>query len=332
VDTQVPLLTCASNKTVECGSGWSFDPPDAFDACSGTNVTVVLAGVVTNGACPGMMTATWVAVDACGHSNSCSQVVTVENTAVPVLMCAGNKTVNCDTNWAFDLPEAFDSCTHTNLPVWTADTVSTNLGPCTQFVTRTWIVTNACNTNVATCSQTVMVTCSNCPVIAVAKQCPAYPVPPGGMLVITGTVTNAGNVTLTNIRVFNDQPAPNTLVYGTAALEPGEGAAFRASYRVPPCSCGPFVDTLIASGTSVYGGAAMDSVTATCPGSSTNAVPGDLNGDGIVDQDELNAVLANYWANSQWILHDQPGEPRWRVLPIRVDQRYRVELHRPGFY
>ncbi len=30
-------------------------------------------------------------------------------------------------------------------------------------------------------------------------------------------------------------------------------------------------------------------------------VPGDLNGDGIVSQSELNAVLTNYWANSPWL-------------------------------
>jgi uncharacterized repeat protein (TIGR01451 family) len=30
-------------------------------------------------------------------------------------------------------------------------------------------------------------------------------------------------------------------------------------------------------------------------------IPGDVNGDGIVDQGELNAVLANYWPNSPWV-------------------------------
>ena len=31
-------------------------------------------------------------------------------------------------------------------------------------------------------------------------------------------------------------------------------------------------------------------------------VPGDLNGDGIVDQNELNLVLTNYWPHSPWLL------------------------------
>ena len=51
---------------------------------------------------------------------------------------------------------------------------------------------------------------------------------------------------------------------------------------------------------------ATNSVTVTCPGTNTYAPAGDLNGDGIVDQDELNAVLANYWASSQWVYMTNP--------------------------
>jgi uncharacterized repeat protein (TIGR01451 family) len=142
--------------------------------------------------------------------------------------------------------------------------------------------------------------------IVVTKQCPPHPVPPGGTLIFTGAVTNAGNVTLTDVLVVNDQPAPNTLVYGPATLAPGAGAEFSASYRVPPCSCGPFVDTLTGSGTSIYGGVVTSFATTTCPGTNAYALAGDLNGDGIVDQDELNAVLANYWASSQWLYMSNP--------------------------
>ena len=37
------------------------------------------------------------------------------------------------------------------------------------------------------------------------------------------------------------------------------------------------------------------------PASAPAAVPGDLNGDAVLDQSELNAVLANYWPNSPWL-------------------------------
>ncbi|MEK7677525.1 MAG: hypothetical protein AAB676_16985 [Verrucomicrobiota bacterium] len=66
--------------------------------------------------------------------------------------------------------------------------------------------------------------------IAVTKLCPPLPVAPGGTLVFTGTVTNTGNVTLTNVFVVNSQPAPNTPVLGPITLAPGAGTSFTGSY------------------------------------------------------------------------------------------------------
>ena len=182
---------------------------------------------------------------------------------------------------------------------------STN-GQCPQVISRSWLATDSCgNTNI--CSQTVTLACSNCTVIALTKSCPSNAVPPGGTLAFSGTVSNAGIITLTNVVVLNDQPAPGTVVFGPGTLTPGASANFAGSYRVAPCFCGPFSDTLVATGTSLEGIVYSNSVTASCPGASSYAVPGDLNGDGIVDQNELNAVLSNYWGNSAWIYMTNPA-------------------------
>jgi hypothetical protein len=125
-------------------------------------------------------------------------------------------------------------------------------------------------------------------------------------LACAGTITNAGSALLTGILVVNDQPAPNTLVYGPATLAPGAGARFSVSYQIPPCSCGPIANTLTATGVSLYGGSTTNTFTATCAGTNVYAPAGDLNGDGIVDQNELNAVLANYWASSPWVYMTNP--------------------------
>src|SRR6185369_4326471 len=106
VDTTAPSLACATNKTVECGSAWTFDPPGASDDCSGTNVVVAITGTLTNGTCPQIITRTWSATDLCGNSNTCSQVVTVEDTTPPSFTCATNKTVECGSAWDFDAPGA----------------------------------------------------------------------------------------------------------------------------------------------------------------------------------------------------------------------------------
>ena len=70
------------------------------------------------------------------------------------------------------------------------------------------------------------------PAIAVTKDCPTSLVPLGGTLMFTGTVTNTGSITLTNVFVVDDQPASNTPVLGPITLAPGAGTTFAGSYIV----------------------------------------------------------------------------------------------------
>ena len=77
-----------SNKDVQCGTPWSFDLPAAYDACSGTNVVVSVLSTVTNGACPPVITRTWLLTDACGNTNTWSQSVSLINSNAPTVNCA----------------------------------------------------------------------------------------------------------------------------------------------------------------------------------------------------------------------------------------------------
>ena len=303
LDLSTPSITCVPNKTVQCGIAWSFDSPNASDTCSGTNVTLAVLETTTNGICPQMLTRTWYATDGCGHTNQCSQTITLVDTNAPMLICASNKIVDCATNWDFDTPVVADACAGTNVTVTSFTTTNNN---CPQVLTRTWLAVDPCG-NSNSCGQSVTVLCTNCPVLVVTKSCPPNPVPPGGVLVFTGTVTNLGSVLLTNVQVVDSQPAPGTPVLGPLTLEPGQGLVFTNSYRVPPCACGPFSDTLLATGTSPDGFVFSGSASASCAGTNAYPVPGDMNGDGIVDQAELDAVLANYWAHSQWLYMTNPA-------------------------
>lgn len=299
VDTTPPTVVCASNKTVSCASAWNFDPPAVSDACDGTNVTLLELGTVTNGIYPLLVTRTWLATDACNNSNTCSQIVTVVDNSPLSVVCASNKVVNCATNWDFDAPVVTSGGCGTNIAILTIDTATNTF--CPERITRTWSVTNLFTGDATSCAQTVTVLCTNCALIIVTKACPPNPVPPGGILNFTGTVTNLSDFTLTNVIVLNDKPVPGTLLFGPASLAPGQGATFAASYTVSATDCGPYADTLTAFGIGPDGLVVSNSVTAACP-RATVVTPGDLNGDGIVDQSELNAVLAHYWPSSPWLL------------------------------
>jgi uncharacterized repeat protein (TIGR01451 family) len=123
-----------------------------------------------------------------------------------------------------------------------------------QFTTRPRTVTASANT---TCSEVLT------PGIKVTKACPAQPVSPGQLLTFSGSVSNTGNVTLTNVVVVDNQPAANTLVFTLASLAPGAVANFNGSYPAPTnCSV---ADTLTATATSRCGVGVSSVASATCP-------------------------------------------------------------------
>src|SRR4029078_12469708 len=104
VDRTAPSITCAGNKTNDCGVAINFDLPTATDQC-GTN-TIQILSTVTNMTCGASLVATrtWVATDACGNTNTCSQTIASISTQGPIITCAGNKTNECGVSINFDMP------------------------------------------------------------------------------------------------------------------------------------------------------------------------------------------------------------------------------------
>lgn len=80
-------------------------------------------------------------------------------------------------------------------------------------------------------------TIQTAPQIAITAACPSGPILPGGSLTYTGTVRNTGDITLVNVTVVSDLPAPNTTVFTVATLAPGASANFSRAYTVPANAC-----------------------------------------------------------------------------------------------
>jgi uncharacterized repeat protein (TIGR01451 family) len=124
---------------------------------------------------------------------------------------------------------------------------------------------DACSYALVTTNVTATCPIFTTPRIGVTKRCPDGPTPHGGTLWFTGTVTNMGNVTLTNVYVVNDQPSNNTPVIGPITLAPGTSQDFRGSYTAPLVCC-EIIDTLTARGQDNCSGSNVTATaTAICP-------------------------------------------------------------------
>jgi uncharacterized repeat protein (TIGR01451 family) len=100
--------------------------------------------------------------------------------------------------------------------------------------------------------------------LALGQSCPPAPVFGGAQMSYTGSVTNTGNVTLNDVVVFSDQPAPNTVVRTFPSLAPGAVGTFVASFRAPTGECSVTV-MLRATATSLCGALVSDESVRTCP-------------------------------------------------------------------
>lgn len=154
-DTELPMITCASNQTAECTNAPVFyTEPIASDNC--TNLTV--SCTPTNGSflSLGMYTVTCLAIDGCGgNTNSCSFTLNVVDTTPPAISCPTNVTVECGQSTEpsnTGTATASDTC-DSNPLVTHSDNVS---GACPVFIYRTWTAIDH-NGNSNQCTQVITV-------------------------------------------------------------------------------------------------------------------------------------------------------------------------------
>src|SRR5690606_5838122 len=92
------------------------------DGCDATP-TVTFVDATTAGDCPQEYTInrTWMAVDDCGNSATCAQVIAVVDTEAPQVVpgtCPPDITISCDDpNMDFGAPEYTDNCGEVTLDI-----------------------------------------------------------------------------------------------------------------------------------------------------------------------------------------------------------------------
>jgi len=232
------------------GEIWQNDTHSEGGGNQGVNTEVNLPCVLLTAQCTGSV----------GENGAITFTGTVTN--------CGNNTLVGVTVTNFNDSGFFTVLFPTNLAIGQVTSFSGSWIPANPCLPSTGILTVLATDQFTSTPRTVTnattITCQNVltPGITVSKLCPATPVAPGQLLTFSGSVTNIGNVTLTNIVVINNQPVANTVVFTLPSLAPGASAAFTSSYLAPTnCSV---TDTLIASAQSRCGTTVTNTATATC--------------------------------------------------------------------
>ena len=213
-DTTDPVLSgVPTDVTVECDAVPAPATPTASDNCD-TDVDIVFVENISNQICEDSytITRTWTATDNCGNASTGTQVITVVDTTIPVLIgVPGNITAECD---AIPAPAvigvdiiASDNC-DTDVTI-TLDEIITP-GSCTDnyTITRRYTATDNCG-NEAVAIQIVTVEDTTAPTISgvpadLTAECDEVPAAPA-----------AGVVTV------NDNCDTDVLVTFSEIIQPG---------------------------------------------------------------------------------------------------------------
>ena len=180
-DTNPPVITCPANVTVECDQptdpGATGMATATGDNCAADNELTIVFSDVSTQAPAGCgndnytITRTWTASDPCGNTSQCVQIITVEDTTPPTIICAANTTIECDEDTSpanTGMATGIDNCSAPDEVVITFADVSTQgTAGCAQYmytISRTWRATDACG-NFSTCVQTINVEDTTPPVI-----------------------------------------------------------------------------------------------------------------------------------------------------------------------
>ncbi|MCB9850172.1 MAG: hypothetical protein H6817_05655 [Phycisphaerales bacterium] len=162
-DTTPPEIECPTNAFFECFAGSSGMPWVHDDCDPDPSVRYVDDPM---GDCPLTINRTWIAVDDCGNTNSCMQVIEVDDTEPPVLTCPNDMYLDCNDT----LPPcntngvAADTCGLVGV-----DCVETRHGDtCPTTIDRELIATDVCG-NVTTCGYHIYIDDTTPPTIT----CPA---------------------------------------------------------------------------------------------------------------------------------------------------------------
>ncbi len=175
-DNVAPFVACPANITVQCAADVPVNNPasvSASDNCGGSSTVTFVGDVITNQTCANrfLVNRTYQATDACGNTETCTQIITVFDNTPPSITCPANITVQCASLIPANNPASVvssDNCAGGSTVTFVGDVVSNQTCVNRFTLTRTYQAIDVCG-NTATCAQTITVFDNSTPSIT----CPA---------------------------------------------------------------------------------------------------------------------------------------------------------------
>ena len=153
-----PKITPPDDYTVQCLEDVLVcDPNDAIadDNCGEVTITCS-QGELVGGPCGGTVTNTYTATDACGNTETATQIVTIHDTIPPAIAAPNDITVECLEDIEECDPEkavAIDNCGYVMITCTQGPLIG---GPCGGTITNTFTATDSCG-NTATDIQIITI-------------------------------------------------------------------------------------------------------------------------------------------------------------------------------
>ncbi len=174
VDEEAPVITCPDDITINCQDDQSpsnTGNPTATDNCD-PSLDFTHSDNIVAGSCPDTYTIerTWTATDDCMNSNTCVQLIQVQDVTEPAITCPDAITIDCeDSQDPSDTgnPVVTDNC-DASPDITYNDVIVDGNCPGNYTIERTWTAGDNCD-NYNTCVQSITVVDITNPVIT----CPA---------------------------------------------------------------------------------------------------------------------------------------------------------------
>lgn len=164
LDTQPPTITCPPDVTIDCGA--STDPSNTGEATASDNCGTVFIQIINiinedlSCANDEPLYRIWNAIDSCGNSNQCTQLIQLIDNTPPPITCPPDVTICCGQTDYIIVIDPDDDCSNDVTIQFEQEIIQDSVVEGQQTVFNLRRAIDGCG-NISQCVQTVQVVCDS---------------------------------------------------------------------------------------------------------------------------------------------------------------------------